>query len=309
MRVLVVVPHFFKPMPTVGYDSHMKNPKPRVAALSANITSLRQLFDTRQYMFLFQSARADAVQANDGDGNVLDIVICTTGGRHLLDRLPVPESAYTHRATDVEPMLLGFECQAVLRDALGQYDYYCYMEEDLVIHDPWFFSKLAWFSDRAGNAALLQPNRYERDSFGGGRKAYVDGDLDPELTAQFQSVGRRRVRTEKILGRKVAFCRSLNPHSGCYFLNQRQMEQWAGEPHFLDRDTSFVGPLESAATLGIMRTFDVYKPAPAYADFFEIEHSSGRYMALLSDQSPEDRPPLELTYPSFSRQARAGQPG
>ncbi len=29
------------------------------------------------------------------------------------------------------------------------------------------------------------------------------------------------------------------------------MKEWASKPYFLDRDTSFIGPLESAATLGI----------------------------------------------------------
>jgi hypothetical protein len=38
---------------------------------------------------------------------------------------------------------------------------------------------------------------------------------------------------------------------------------------FFDRDTSFIGPLESAATLGIMRAFRIYKPAPEHAAFLE----------------------------------------
>ena len=56
------------------------------------------------------------------------------------------------------------------------------------------------------------------------------------------------------------------------------MESWASKPYFLDRDISFAGPLESAATLGIMKTFRVYKPAPASAGFFEIRHANARYL-------------------------------
>ena len=66
--------------------------------------------------------------------------------------------------------------------------------------------------------------------------------------------------------------RTSNPHSGCFFLNAAQMIAWANRGDFLDRATGFIGPLESAATLGIMRAFRVYKAAEDNAAFFEIEH-------------------------------------
>ena len=59
------------------------------------------------------------------------------------------------------------------------------------------------------------------------------------------------------------------------------METWSRQPHFLDRDTSFIGPLESAATLGIMRTFRVYKPAVESAGFLEIEHFGTSFLGEL----------------------------
>jgi hypothetical protein len=88
----------------------------------------------------------------------------------------------------------------------------------------------------------------------------------------------------KIMNHPVTFCRAANPHSGCYFLNNRQMEHWVKQPHFLDRDTSFVGPLESAATLGIMRTFKIYKPAPTNASFLEIQHFGTAFLNLIGNQ-------------------------
>jgi hypothetical protein len=60
------------------------------------------------------------------------------------------------------------------------------------------------------------------------------------------------------------------------------MAHWAAQPYFLDRDTGFIGPLESAATLGIMRTFRVYKPANENANFLEIEHYGNGYISQLS---------------------------
>ena len=52
------------------------------------------------------------------------------------------------------------------------------------------------------------------------------------------------------------------------------------------RDTSFVGPLESAATLGIMRTFKVYKPARENANFLEVEHYGRRFSSLIRYGKP-----------------------
>ena len=62
------------------------------------------------------------------------------------------------------------------------------------------------------------------------------------------------------------------------------MKHWASQPDFLDRDTSFIGPLESAATLGIMRNFKVYKPVSAYANFLEIQHFGSNFLKLIGNK-------------------------
>jgi hypothetical protein len=133
--------------------------------------------------------------------------------------------------------------------------------------------KLTWFTNQLGHDVLLQPNRYEVGPLLGlVHKAYIDGDLIDEVTAPFQDVRVNPSATGSLLGTNVTFQRAKNPHAGCFFLNARQMETWTRQPYFLDRDTSFIGPLESAATLGVMRTFRVYKPAQESAGFLEIEH-------------------------------------
>ncbi len=82
----------------------------------------------------------------------------------------------------------------------------------------------------------------------------------------------------------VTFNRALNPHAGCYFLNAEQMDYWAKKPYFLDRDTSFISPLESAATLGIMKTFRVYKAASEQANFLEIQHFGTAFLSLIGQK-------------------------
>ncbi len=49
----------------------------------------------------------------------------------------------------------------------------------------------------------------------------------------------------------------------------------------MDRSDKFIGPQESAASLGIMRTFMVYKPAGEYARFLEIMHAGTAFAGLM----------------------------
>ena len=210
----------------------------------------------------------------------IHVVICTTGGQHLLEGLPLERNLYHHHPTQADPSLLGYECQAVLRDRWGNYDYFGYLEDDLIVHDPWLFAKLAWFSSQAGDQALLLPNRFER----GGElvnKAYIDGDLAPRVTERFQNIAEVPEFRGTVLGVPLVFRRPLNPHSGCYFLSAEQMAHWTRQPDFLDRSQAFIGPLESAATLGILRAFRIYKPARENANFLEIEHFGTGYLSQL----------------------------
>lgn len=282
MRILFTIAHYYNPNGNGRYGSLRKDPRPRIQALTASISSLHQLFGKSQC--IIDISQWQALPANQSQSHDIDIVICTTKDHHILSQVPLPSQMWKHNPTKAEPMLLGFECQALLRDNLGRYDYYCYLEDDLILHDPWFFIKLNWFTKLTGDENLLQPNRYEVSTHGAVRKCYIDGDLLPRVTAKFQNVQEKPELMGKIMETPVPFRRALNPHSGCYFLNARQMEYWARQPYFLDRDTSFVGPLESAATLGVMRTFKIYKPAPPQAGFLEIQHFGTAYLSLIGGQ-------------------------
>jgi hypothetical protein len=274
MRILVAIPHFYgKSAPSPDGRAHgsiAAGERSRSIALSACIASLHQLYGPSQH--IIEQATRRALPANGRVAGHVDIVICTTGPDHLLGSLTLPPESFTHQPASCPPRLLGFECHAALRDRLGNYDFYAYLEDDLISRDPWLFIKLGWFAQQLGDGVLLQPNRYEVGPLGLVHKAYIDGDLRADVTAPFQNVDEFPVATGRLLGTTVTFQRAKNPHAGCFFLNARQMETWVRQPGFLDRDTSFIGPLESAATLGVMRTFRVYKPVADSASFLEIEH-------------------------------------
>ncbi len=293
MRVLLTIPHYFAPDgPAAGdarqHGSLARDPEPRRRALTACLLALHRLYGGPHCVI--DIARRTTRPANQAAAHHLDVVVCTTGTGHLLDSLPVPGGLYRHQPTAAPPPLLGYECQAVLRDQLGRYEYYGYLEDDLVAHDPGLFVKLAWFNRHVGDHRLLQPNRFEAGCHPLVRKAYVDGDLAGSVLERFSLPRETRRLSGRAMGVPVRFEPARNPHAGCYFLNARQMETWARQPHFLDRAASFVGPLESSATLGLVRTFSVYKPAAENADFLEIEHFGTAFLDRIRP-APEGQNP------------------
>ena len=82
----------------------------------------------------------------------------------------------------------------------------------------------------------------------------------------------------RFLNRTIHFTRWPNPHGPGFFLNRHQFERWESQSYYLDHDQGFIGPLESAQTLGVMKTFPVYKSAAPNAAFLEFHHVDNRYL-------------------------------
>lgn len=282
MKILITIPHYYNASGD-GHGSGGKSPKPRIQALTACLFSLYSLFSASQCMIDIYNKKA--ISVNNNFLHNIDIVICTANDKHLLEHLALPQNFYQHHNTTLEnPKFLGFECQKIIRENLGKYDYYCFMEDDLIINDSLFFEKINWFNKRTERINLLQPNRYEVSGRGKVLKAYVDGDIRLGTTENYQNINEFSHLHTNFLGKRIVFQRPLNPHSGCYFLTQEQMGYWVNQPHFLDMNASFISPLESSATLGIMRTFRVYKPAPQNASFLEIQHFGDMFLRLIGNQ-------------------------
>ncbi len=274
MRILFTLAHYFR-QEAKGFHGSEKDPARRLRVLAETLLALHQTFGPRQAL-LHPPERA-TLPANEDWRHEIEVVVCTTGDDHLVGHLPA--GLCRHHPTAAKPRLLGYECHAVLRDGLGDYDYFCFLEDDILVTDPLLFLKLEWFTGLAGDEALLQPNRFERALRTAVFKLYIDGNLvDPKISPRFQDRTQRPRLTAEFLGRPVVFQRIDNPHSGCFFLNAAQMRRWSEAPYFLDRAEGFWGPLESAATLGIMRSFAVYKPARENAAFLEVLHGDNRYL-------------------------------
>jgi hypothetical protein len=157
------------------------------------------LFGPRQCVI--DIARRTVVPAN-APAPTIDVVVCTAGDRHLLNRLPLAPRYFTHHPTGADPRRLGFECHAVLRDRLSDGYDYCYLEDDLILRDPLFFAKLRWFTWTFGEEAVLMPNRYEVARNRPVEKAYVDGPIRPQATAAFQNLTAAPALEAETLGKE-----------------------------------------------------------------------------------------------------------
>ena len=284
MKVLVTIPHFHNPKGGGVYGSTGAESARRAEALSRSIAGLHQCLGSRQaFLYCLHEhvpgrGNGRLLKVNNQAADTLDIAVCTVGDAHLINSLSVPKGLFHHQAVNSDPMMIGFACQQMLKAHLGKYDFYCYLEDDLLIQDSFFLRKLEWFNRAFGEEVLLLPHRYEISSKEPLHKLYIDGAVRPDFTARWQDVNDRRMLSAEILGSEVFFERWSNPHSGCFFLSAAQMARWVESPTFGDGDCGFAGPLESAASLGIMKTFRIYKPATGSAGFFELQHLHNRYL-------------------------------
>jgi hypothetical protein len=292
MRVLVVIPHYFGPshpdnnLPAIG--SYIE-PLGRIAALNELIVGLHRHFGPRRHVFDGTSIAAEAEMPE----RVLDIVVLATRGNELLAELGLAPGTFETEYVECKPPYIAFHAQRVLRERLGRYDFYCFMEDDLVIHDPAFFDKLTWFQQSFGPKTLLMPVRYELPATGIPAKVVVDAELADGLYEPFRRPGQHQELEGVWNGRAQVFRLPTNPHSGSFFLTREQMEYWVKHPMFDDRNETWMGPIESAGTLSVGRVFDIYKPLRPDPFFLELHHFGTRY----ASKSPPDgrrygEPPL-----------------
>lgn len=215
--------------------------------------------------------------------SVVDVVVVTTGGHHLMDQIGDVTLLATHVEVDVEPPVLGFAVNRILATAAGDYDGYGFIEDDIAVHDPLFFEKQRWFTRTFGSDALLMPNRFEAS---GGLKIHPDGPLPPESTASLMQPDGPECLKGNWFGLDLAFEHPSNPHSGCFFVDREQMARLAAHPRFGVPHASFIRTIETAPSGPLAETFRIFKPAPPTGDFLEVEHQGSHYLGLWGAPEP-----------------------
>lgn len=272
MRVLLAIAHYFRAEEGSTHsstDAHRR--EQRAAALRQAIDSWRGTLGATTVLNI-EHRRFERIRgAVDG----LNIVVLTNGSDHLLDEDHARARGVRHITVRLDdPRMLGFAARRLFAEARNAYDLFCYSEDDLRLTDPGFVAKIMAFQDTFGWRRLLMPNRFEWNPAGPTLKTWIDGDLRPGATEAW----RGPLPDEEFLRLgATAFRRALNPHSGFHALTAVQLAHWMRQPHFGDDDCAFVSPLESAATLGVLKTFPIYKPFGPDAGFLEIEHLDTRF--------------------------------
>jgi hypothetical protein len=282
MRILIVMPHFFRGTVegATNRSTQVGAEAERLCALVATISSLHQALGGSTYGL--DHGQRTAWRMMPEEPHSLDVVVVTTGTSHLLGELAPLQRMFRHHGTAADPVMLGFECHKLMREALGRYDYYGYVEDDIVILDPLLLRKRRLFDRQFGPQALLQPNRYEASPIGPVTKLYVDYRLAPHVTARYQDITEAPRLELPFLDDTIAFERTSYPSAGCFFLNDEQLWIPAASPHFLDGDVSYLSPLDSAATLSVMETFRIYEAVLDQAWFFEVLHASPRWIGSVT---------------------------
>lgn len=281
MRILLAIVHYWNPEGGGHHGSLRPDPAPRIQAFQQQLLSFQRL-GTRQAQLNMTAMKADP--ANQQQQQTIDIKVVTDGEHHVLDRLDKPyqglfQMVITQPKT---PKHLGFEAQRFLASRLEEsYDLYAYFEDDLIINDPWFFQKIDWFRSQLGDDHLLLPQRVELahhpsivDRF------FIDGPI-PESDLKVVLPDPGPPLGVPFLGGMQYFESPLNPHAGCFVLSRGQLCQWTEKAWWLDQDASWVSPLESAATLGVAKTFRLYKPVMAQGSWLEIQHWGTSFHCLI----------------------------
>lgn len=275
MRVLLAIVHYFRAEEDSRHSStDARRRDQRAAALRLAIDSWRGHLGATTQLNI-EHKRFERIRgAVDG----LDIVVLTNGTDHLLDEDHAKARGVRHVAAQVDnPRMLGFAARRLFAEARNSYDLFCFSEDDLRIADPGFVARIMAFQDAFGWRRLLMPNRFEWNPRGQTLKTWIDGDLRPGATERW----RDPLPDEEFLRLgSTTFRRALNPHSGFHAVTATQLAHWIRQPHFGDGDCSFISPLESAATLGVLKTFPIYKAFGPDAGFLEIEHLDTRFSSM-----------------------------
>ena len=292
MNVLLALAHYYRAEEDSGHSS---TDPARRAERAAAIRQVIQAWRGHYGMAATLNVQRMVYEATEGSEHNLDIVVLAHGEDHLLDE----EFCKRHRVrlmkvvTD-DPRMIPFGAWNLFSDMRNAYDMFVYSEDDLRPADGCLLSKVAGFVDTFGWRRVVLPNRYEWNPRGAALKTFIDGDLRPGLIERYlEALPDEPFLRQPTPGRDVRFRRAGNPHSGFFALTREQLFHWIAQPHFSTRDVSFVGPLESAATLGILKTFPIYKPFGRDCGWLEIQHlddrfSGGKRAARAAEAEPTD---------------------
>jgi hypothetical protein len=203
------------------------------------------------------------------------LVVNTTPDGHVVEALPAYQRTVVdvREHDDVDPMFVGFRAQDEFLARIDEFDWFLYLEDDMVFADGLLLEKLEFFNEGGPDDALLLPRQYEMWD---GRKTYID--RGPDLA---KPPAWNRLNSLEIGGWR--FAEFENPHSATHCLSRAQLDRWAASGRRWYGRVTFVAPRESAATGSLVEAFRIYKPHPENANFLEIRHWDTKYSERVAE--------------------------
>lgn len=286
----VAIPHFFRE--GAGHDSEgygsgrSGNRLARCAALSRCLGSVLALNRAPQDWLLNLAEqhveRTPPSRRSGLQGVVvnLHLFVCGEDWLHDVVDLYMPRLKLHHVELD-DPRQLPLIAVRQLLDMPGNADFSMYLEDDLIIQDPFYLDKISWFYTQTENRFVLMPHRFEHTVANSPQKLYVDGPI--------KELGKREsvwasdeiiVATGQYLNeQEVDFANASNPHSGSFCVSKIQREclsisSWP--------PPTFIGPLETAATGTLLNVYPILKSSWACREFLQIEHGNPSFLSLLN---------------------------
>jgi hypothetical protein len=275
MRVIVCIPHYFaagvgeRPLGSTRSDA-----ADRAATVSQALESIVALLSPAVMLATSpnSSTANDVVEPIPHTASG-DIFLCVSGDQHLGSTLTTRARIVQGRKSPEEPQMLGYVCRQVLAEHVGRYDLYCFVEDDVAIHDSRFFAKAAAFYAEAGEGYCLLPNRYELFTKAGFyAKAYLDGNVAEHRRIPFPS------SPPTIVACNTTFIRARNPFGMCYVITDGQLRDWMKQPDFLQFDPCLSLDIMEIAQIPFGGHRPLYKPAPTAGDidYLAVRHLPAR---------------------------------
>lgn len=294
MHIRAVIPHYFsedvqkESISEIGCGFGSRTPGARLSrtiALSRCLLGLLNLRRSRQDLCLNlvqatgKSTPETAVFVDSPDIS-LEIVLVVHADHFLLEAIqPLVPQVRVLQLDLTDPRCLGLEARDWLIHHPSPADLNLYLEDDLVIHDPFLPEKILWMALQSDHQCVLLPHRYEltKNPLNPPR-LYIDGPIEHHVFSDWHQPQRQIAKGSFRFYPNVEFDIPSNPHAGFFGVSRQQLLRLRESS--LPRD-GFVGPLETAATYTVGTVFKLLKPSLNYREFLTIEHAHPSYLGYL----------------------------
>ena len=278
MKILIAVPHIFRPVSGSLYSSETEEKREIKAEALKNATIgniCRHTSDAWIHASLGKGRDIVTRRVNACEEINVKIQLYTIKGLNLINELPENENLEIIEVEGSDPKEIPQIASRRLLEQAQNYNILGYMEDDIAINDRSFFQKVRLFEEIFPDEFIIIPHRCE--SMANKGDVILSGDPDGGRKDLFWDTG-EAIRMRWQLGDKT-FYRATNPHSGCFFIGKRKAmvlkKKW--EERGWKSPFQLSGPMEQAASGRLIEFYKIMKPVPEEYKFFMVKHMDCLY--------------------------------